>query len=183
MKPFTDQQLIEGLKKRNNHVVQFILEEYSPMIEYMVEKMGGSTEDANDIFQESLIIIITKIDKEAFVLSARFSTYLYAIAKNLWLYQQKKQKVATKYEENFIPEFEKPHFAEKYDKDLKQKIFKYYFDQLSEVCQNILKLYWLELPVKEIASKLGKKEGYIRTRKSGCKKKLIELIINNPDKI
>ena len=39
MKPFTDQQLIEGLKKRNNHVVQFILEEYLPMIEYMVEKM------------------------------------------------------------------------------------------------------------------------------------------------
>ncbi|MEN8121882.1 MAG: sigma-70 family RNA polymerase sigma factor [Bacteroidota bacterium] len=183
MKPFTDQELIEGLKMRNNHVVQFMLEEYLPMIEYMIEKMGGGTEDAKDIFQEALIILIIKIDKGEFVLSAKFSTYLYAISKKLLLYQRKKQKVATKYSKNFIAEFEKPHFTEKYDKELKQKIFKHYFDQLSEVCQNILKLYWLELPIKEIASKLGKKEGYIRTRKSTCKKKLIELIINNPDKI
>lgn len=183
MKPFTDQQLIEELKKRNNHAVQFIKEEYFPMIEYMIEKMGGGTEDAEDIFQEALIIIITKIDEDAFVLSAKFSTYLYAISKKLLLVQQKKQKVAMEYLNNYSYEVEKPHFIENYDKELKQKVFKYYFEQLSEPCQKILKLYWLELSEKEIAQKIGKREGYIRKRKYQCKNELIELIINNPDKI
>jgi len=183
MKPFTDQQLIEGLKKRDNHVVQFIVEEYLPLIEYAIERVGGNTEEAKDIFQEALIIIITKIDKGEFVLSAKFSTYLYAVSKNLWMYQQKKYKAAMKYHKNYVGEISKPHFTESYDRELKQKAFKHYFKQLSKTCQKILKLYWLELPEQEIAQKLGKKEGYIRLGKSRCKKILIELIINNPDKI
>ncbi len=183
MKPFTDQELVDELKKRNNHAVQFIMEEYFPMIEFMVEKMGGNTEDAKDILQEALIIIITKIDEGAFVLTAKFSTYLYAIAKNLQLLQQKKEKVAMKYLKSGLETIDKPHFVENYDRELKQRIFKYYFNQLGKGCQKILKLYWLELSVKEIAQKLGKKEAYIRTHKYNCKKELVELIINNPDKI
>ncbi len=183
MQPFTDQELIVELKKRNNRAVQFIMDEYFPMIEYMVEKMGGASEDAKDIFQEALIIIITKIDEGAFILTAKFSTYLYAISKNLRLLQQKKDTAAMNYLQNESDLIGKTHFTENYDKELKQKVFKYYFEKMSETCQKVLKLYWLELPIKEIAQRLGKKEGSIKTRKFECKKKLIELIINNPDKI
>jgi len=183
MKPFTDQQLIEGLKKRDNHVVQFIVEEYLPLIEYAIERVGGNTEEAKDIFQEALIIIITKIDKGEFVLSAKFSTYLYAVSKKLWMYQQNKYKTAMDFHKSHANDIEKPLFIESYDRELQQKVFKYYFEQLSEICQKVLKLYWLEIPVPEIARKLGRKEVSIRNRKYECKKNLIDLIINNPDKI
>ena len=183
MKPFTGQELIKELKKRNNHAVQFIMEKYFPMIEFMVVKMGGYTDDAKDIFQEALIIIITKIDKDELQLTAKFSTYLYAICKNLRLMQQKQEMVALRYMKKDSTGIHKPCFTENYDRKLKQKIFKYYFEQLSEVCQKVLRLYWLEKPVEEIARILDKKENSIRTRKLICKKRLIRLIVDNPDKI
>ena len=42
-------------------------------------------EDARDLFQESLMVLVKNLRKEEFVLSCSVKTYLYSIMRNLWL--------------------------------------------------------------------------------------------------
>lgn len=68
------------------------------MIRYYISKNNGNEEDAKDIFQDALFIIIEKIHNNDFVLQGTLSTYLFAICKNLWLMALDKQKAARNYE-------------------------------------------------------------------------------------
>jgi len=45
---------------------------------------NGSKEDAEDIFQDSLVMLYKNVNKSDFVLTASLQTYLLAITKNLW---------------------------------------------------------------------------------------------------
>lgn len=56
---------------------------------------SGTREDADDVFQEALIILHRKVNESSFQLTSALSTYLFAIAKNLWRDQLKKRKVDT----------------------------------------------------------------------------------------
>jgi len=180
---YTDLEIIEALKNRENKVVQYITGKYLPMIVYMVEKMRGHRSSAEDIFQEALIIIITKIDKGEFKLEAKFSTYLYAVCKNLRLVQLRKQRTEdelfTPLDDNVLNK----DYNEKPERDIKRKLFLHYFNELSDKCRRILRLYWLDITTKEIAETLKSTETYIRKRKYLCKKKLVELIMENKDNI
>jgi RNA polymerase sigma factor (sigma-70 family) len=181
---YTDQEIVDSLKNRENHVVAYVAKKYLPMVKYMIREMKAEFAEAEDIFQDALMIIIKKIDKDELKLTAKFSTYLYAVCKNLLEYHEKKNNVKQKY---LIAQgkdlLEDENFSENYDDDYQQKIYQYYFEKLGTSCQDILKMYWLDLPIKEIANKIGTTEGFIRKKKHDCKKRLIELIISNPDNI
>ena len=58
--------------------------EFFPSIRYLIKTNAGLEEDAEDIFQEALYIILKKISEEDFELSSSFLTYLYSISKNLF---------------------------------------------------------------------------------------------------
>ncbi len=181
---YTDKEIIRGLKYRENYVVPYLVTKYMPMIKYLINELNEKLIEAEDIFQDALIIIIKKIDKDEFNLTAKFSTYLYAICKNLIEYHVKKNAARNNYiiseQDNSL---ENETFSEIYDDKLQHKIYKYYFDKLGPGCKKILRMYWLDLPIKEISAKIGFSESYVRKRKHKCKKKLIDIIILNPDHI
>lgn len=60
METYSDNEILRGLKNRQSNIVVFITKEYLPAIKYMIGKMGGSPQDAEDIFQEALMSIIKK---------------------------------------------------------------------------------------------------------------------------
>jgi len=180
---YTDSEIIDALKNRKNKVVQYITEKYLPMIVYMVEKMSGHRNSAEDIFQEALIIIITKIDKGEFVLEAKFSTYLYAVCKNLRLVQLRRQRTEDELFTPFDDNILNKDFNENTDRNIQRKLFLHYYNKLSDKCRKTLRLYWLDMTTKEIAESLNSTEINIRKRKYLCKKKLVELIMENKDDI
>jgi RNA polymerase sigma factor (sigma-70 family) len=180
---YTDEQLIISLKRRDNHVVSYIFKKYMPMIKYMVKELKGKEEEAEDLFQEALIIIIKKIDSDELILTAKFSTYLYAICKNLLESRLKRKTVEEKYLIRKVETVFDEDFSEDYDKKYQYKMYKHYFAKLGESCQRILNMYWLDVPVKEIAKALNSTEGYVRKKKLECKERLIDLITANADNI
>src|SRR5690606_897349 len=66
-------------------------QEFFPTIRYLIKKNTGNDEDAEDIFQESLIVVLKNVQKDDFYLTCSFLTYLYSISRNLWM-----QKLKTK---------------------------------------------------------------------------------------
>ncbi|MDF1547975.1 MAG: sigma-70 family RNA polymerase sigma factor [Bacteroidales bacterium] len=179
MKVYSDNEILDGLKKRKRNAVLHITEEYLPMIAHMVMKMGGSSQDAEDIFQEALMAVINKLDKNELKLTASFSTYLYSVCKNLRLCQIYEQKRENEYMYVYLKEMYYPETESNKMHEAREKIFWHYFEKLSEVCKEILRMYHGKYSVKEIAEELGNTENYIRKRKYECKKRLTKLVKEN----
>ena len=52
---YSDEAIIEGLRLRSDFIIRYIYQTDYPMIRYLVMSNSGSDEDAEDIFQDSLI--------------------------------------------------------------------------------------------------------------------------------
>ncbi len=88
----TDTEIIEHLK--NNKYSKAVNGLYNalPSIKKYICTNSGTVEDAKDIFQDALVILYKKVNSTAFVLSVSLTTYLNAIAKNLWLTELRRRK-------------------------------------------------------------------------------------------
>jgi RNA polymerase sigma factor (sigma-70 family) len=181
VKEYTDNEIIECLRNRQSYVVHYLSDRYLPMIRLMVHQMGGSMDDARDIFQDGLIIMLEKIDNEDFVLTCKFKTFLYSVCENLWRSILVKRQAATNYFTRRVDEDSDKDFTEIQDKKLYENIFYNVFDTLDPVCQKILRLYWQELSPKEIADRLGYTYGYVRKKKCEGQAKLISRVKKHPD--
>jgi len=83
---------IEGLLKHNREVIAAIYKNYTPSIQQLVLKKGGTIADARDVFQDSLMIIYHKANKPDFELTSQFNTFLYSVSRFVW--DRKRKKMA-----------------------------------------------------------------------------------------
>ncbi len=181
MKKYTDQEIIQGLKSGESFAVRFLVKDFLPVIRHYISKNNGNSEDAKDIFQDALYIIIEKIYSNDLVLHGTLSTYLFAICKNLWLMALDKQKAAKNYELRRTVSLSENDFTESADRTFYENIFRQCFNEMDDVSQKILKMYWMEISPAEIAKKLGYTYGYVRKKKSECMKELKNRIISHRD--
>jgi len=80
VKEYSDKEIIECLRNRQSYVVHWLSDRYLPMIRLMVYQMGGNADDARDIFQDGLIIMLEKLDNKEFALTCKFNSRLSFIA-------------------------------------------------------------------------------------------------------
>ena len=180
MKKFSDEDIIRGLRKRDNEVIQFIYNENFGMISSMILKNSGSDDDSEDVFQEALIIVFKRLREEPeFELTSTFSTFLYSVARLIWLKKIREDKKMEVTElkremEEFI-EFEEPPPVQ--DKDLRMAVYQRNLNLIPEDCQKILILTGQSISAKEIAEKLGfRSDNYVRKRRHFCKEFLANRI-------
>ena len=185
MKRLSDEEILYGLRKRDNRVLQYIYKNTFNPVKQLIIHNAGSDSDAEDIFQEALIIIFQKLkDEPEFELNAAFSTYIYSISRLLWLKHLRKIRkieidpLNRDMEERI--EFEEPSPVE--DKDLRMAIYQRTLLKIPEDCQKILRLTAQDLSSKEIAQQLGfRSEGYVRKRRHFCKEYLVNKIKEDAD--
>ncbi|MEI6410559.1 MAG: sigma-70 family RNA polymerase sigma factor [Bacteroidota bacterium] len=151
-----------------------------PMIRRLILNLGGTEDDAKDIFQDAVIVIYEKAQKPDFKLTSKFSTFLHSVCNNIWLSRQQKKSS----QEVTIPEQAKYIRDESAEVDLLQtergKLFYRSLRQLGDDCQKVLVLFFQKMSMEDIAVEMGYAgEGYARRRKSQCKDRLVELIKND----
>jgi RNA polymerase sigma factor (sigma-70 family) len=177
---YTDDQLINGILQSNPAVIRFVYREYSGMIERMVINKGGDVERAKDIFQEALMVIYLRLKRGELKLSCAFSTYLYAVCKNLWFHAIRKEK------EFLVEDF--PESAgiseaepEEYHSEQLTVLFRHHFNNLSDDCRKLLELHFMKTPLHDIMRIMGyNSEHYTADRKYKCKQSLINRIRTDP---
>jgi len=147
----------------------------------MVTRLGGTPEDAKDIFQESLMIMLEKLDDNKFALTCKFKTFFYCVSENLWKSVIVKRRTAANYFNRRIEEDEEKDFTETSDNKLREDLFRNAYDSLDQVGKTILKLYWEQLSPQEIADKLGYTNGYVRKKKCEAQAELTEKVKRHPD--
>jgi len=181
VKEYTDIEIVECLRNRQSYVVHYLSDRYLPMIRLMVIQLGGTPEDAKDIFQEGLMIMLEKIDNKEFALTCKFKTFLYCVCENLWKSIIAKRHAAVNYFARRTEPEEEKDFTEAMDNNLCREIFLSVFDKLDTVSKNILKLYWEEVSPQEIADRLGYSYGYVRKKKCEAQAELTEKVKMHPD--
>ncbi len=150
------------------------------MIRMMVYQTGGTFEDAHDIFQDGLIIMLEKLDDKNFALTCKFKTFLYCVCEHLWKTLLEKRQAANNYfARRPEPESEKD-FTELMDHQMYEEIFQEVFKTLDPISKKILKLYWQEKSPQEIADLLGYTYGYVRKKKCEAQSELVEKVKKHP---
>ena len=64
---YSDEAILEGLRLRSDYIINFIYKEYYPLIRFLVSENGGTAEDAEDTFQDGIVIIYNKISLNIFI--------------------------------------------------------------------------------------------------------------------
>jgi RNA polymerase sigma factor (sigma-70 family) len=150
----------------------------------MVSSNNGNEEDAEDLFQDSLLVIYKKIKANELELTCSFRTYLYSVSRNLWLQKLSKkmqmEDVFADSEGYFV--FDEHEISERNEAEIeKLRLYQQHFLTLSNDCQKVLILFMKKMSSKAIAQEMGfKNEKYAKTRKYLCKEELKKRIINDP---
>jgi RNA polymerase sigma factor (sigma-70 family) len=153
------------------------------MIRMMVHQKGGTTDDARDIFQDGLIIMLEKLDNKQFALTCKFKTFLYCVCEHLWKTLLEKRQSAANYLTRNPEREDDRDFTELPDHQMYEKIFQEVFNTLDPISRKILTLYWKELSPQKIADKLGYTYGYVRKKKSEAQSELTEKVKKHPEYI
>ncbi len=181
MQDLTPQEILEGLRKKDGKILDFIYENHFYPIQSFINRNSGSDEDAQDVFQDAILIIFQKLGKEEIVLNCSFGTYIFSICRLLWL----KQLETLKNRKAFIEESGETVELDDSIEETRNKNDRYimyldHFNKLSYNCQKILEMFLARVSLREIARILGlKSEQYVKKRKHICKEKLVDSIKND----
>ena len=180
---YSDEAVIEGLRLRSDFIIKYMYQEIFPMIRYLVVKNSGNDEDAEDIFQDGLIVVFKKIRDRELDLTSSFRTYIYSVCRNLWLQKLNKRKQYTREFSDVETYIDLTDGMDQYQDEEAEKyrLYQQHFFTMGEDCQKVLLLFMKKQSLKEIALEMGyKTEKYAKTRKYLCKEELKKRIINDP---
>ena len=164
----SDQKIIALFKHGQRDKAFRHLYKLYPRIERLILSKGGHKNDAQDVFQEALIILSKNLEKSDFKLTSSFYTYLYSVSRFIW---KDIQKQYSKHELNELKEE-----ASLFDSILNEKKYQQAeraFLGLGERCQQLLKLFYHKaLSFKDISKMMQfKSEKIAKNQKYKCLQK------------
>ncbi|WP_163717948.1 RNA polymerase sigma factor [Mangrovibacterium lignilyticum] len=177
---YTNEELLHGILRNDNLVLQYIYKNFFYKINFFIKKNSGDDDDSNDIFQEAIIIIYRKLKANDLVLDCSFETYLYSVCRFLWLKQLEKRKTEReKIQDNhdFNTEIYDNAFETTAEMNEKYRLYQKHFKNLGTDCQRVLQMFFDKVPLKQIAKVMGfQSEKYAKKRKYKCKEYLVKSI-------
>ncbi|WP_244954715.1 RNA polymerase sigma factor [Winogradskyella helgolandensis] len=111
-----------------------------PRIEKLILSKGGTKTDANDVFQEALIILNRNLEKLDFKLTSSFYTYLYSVSRFVW---KDTQKQFSKQELHNL-QGEEVSILDAVLEEQKYQSAERAFRELGERCQRLLQRFYLK---------------------------------------
>jgi RNA polymerase sigma factor (sigma-70 family) len=182
---YTDDEILDGIKKRSAVVLEYVYEECYPLIKNLVLKNSGDQEDVQDVFQDAMVILFKKVKHNELELQCAFKTYLFSICNHLWLQKLEKRKKETTAFRNVAQttDLTEDELIEIYDEEAeKYRIYQKHYLSLDKECQNLLSLFLKKNSIREIADMMGyKTEKYAKVKKYRCKEELKRRITNDPN--
>lgn len=172
-----DSSLIELLKVGDSKGFKVIYQKTFKIINKYVLNNSGRIEDAEDLFQDSLIALLNNIRKPEFQLSSSLQNYFLSITRNLWLRELKKNKI--KHLENLDGESEQWINISDGDIDTmdlenqRQEDLAKQFALLGVECRTLLtEYYYLQKSLDIIAKMMNYTYDFIKVKKFRCMKEL-----------
>jgi RNA polymerase sigma factor (sigma-70 family) len=180
----SDQTTIAFIRADKTDKTLDSLYSFFPAVRKMILRNGGTPQDAEDIFQEALIVFCRRIKDPNFLLTSKPSTYLFSVCRFLWKDELKKRRRIVNGEPESLAgpaEAADAGIGEAVEKENGARLAEQALTQLGERCRELLLLFYnRRLKLKEIAGMMGyTSENTAKNQKykclEGAKNKLREL--------
>jgi RNA polymerase sigma factor (sigma-70 family) len=145
-----DLSLLHGLKMHNEKAIYEVYTRYYPSVEKYILMNSGRLQDAEDVFQDTVLVLLNYIAKKDFNLTCTLKTLTFAIARRLWLKQLRQRsrnetlsELETE-QEDFITNWEEVERDERKYDSLPQVL-----NRISAHCSGLLKQLFLTGKIPE----------------------------------
>lgn len=159
--------------------LSYLYKQYRPKVVGFVMRYGGNREDAEDLYQEVLLIFYGKVMKgELTIENCNIGGFIVGVAQKRWYSEAKKGATRNKYHQKSYEGFDPLEHGrvDEIVNEEKQNMAQQVLESVGEKCRDILKLVVYDsLSMKEIAEELGYNgEDVVKSIHYRCKKKLKE---------
>jgi RNA polymerase sigma factor (sigma-70 family) len=178
LKLFPDQDFIERIKANDRTVLGEIFIRFERMVHHYITSHGGGKVDAEDILQESVIVLWQKVNSGNFELTSKMSTFIMGVAKNKWMAELRKRNRISGQEIPYNLPANNPTTLDKVIASEKMEILRSAFELIQPICKKILLLFYFEEKcLEEIAKTLNfANSDVVKSKKYQCKKLLEEVL-------
>jgi RNA polymerase sigma factor (sigma-70 family) len=154
----TDSQFLDGLRMGNSEVLRVLYKKYYNIVLKLVVNNSGTSDAAKDVYQETIIVLYENVKKPHFELNCQLQTFIYSVAKRLWLKQLKKNGqtflIKEEDETGLADVTEDVSLHEQKEKDYEK--IKHSLLQLGEPCATLIRDFYISrLSMDAIAEKFG----------------------------
>ena len=149
--------LLQGLARNEKKAVETIYRENYGTVQSLIINNQGTADDAKDVFQEAMIILYEKARSGSFELNCLIKTYVYSVARRLWL---KRLQQAKRFNGDFggseaviaVEDDISEHGRRDAEFDMMEKAIL----KLGEPCKSLLEAFYLQKrSMQEIATSFG----------------------------
>ena len=176
----TDAKILDLIRKRDDEeALVFLYRANRRSVTSYVTNNSGSSDDAEDVLQEALVILWERVRSGKFQYEAKLSTFIMATAKNIWMRRlaRRKREVpgAARIEETTSGD---PSALDELIENERKQLVRSALEKLGDPCKKLLLLfYWEELSLVEIASQMHfANADTVKSKKYQCKKALEQLL-------
>lgn len=177
-KKISDKSIIEGIRNQDDAMLNWLYDNYFPVVRKHILNNSGTTDDVSDIFQDSVIILYNQICDNTLTLTSDLKGYFFGIARNRWKEHLRVRKVTVALDENIPDESPDEELTDPFFERIVTRAFK----KLNREHQQILTLFSNGHSYVEMAKKLKLgNETNARRRKYMSKEALMELVREDPE--
>ncbi|MGD0710244.1 MAG: sigma-70 family RNA polymerase sigma factor [Bacteroidales bacterium] len=186
---YSDKEIMEGILKKNNAIIQYVYTEYFPKIsQHLLKNQILNKDDAYELFQESMIVCWENIRDGKVDFQKKFFPYLFGICRNLLLMrlrQKDNKAIVTEIDPDLLPIETDGDMLDLYpindkvfisDEEIQSEIFSRCFNKLKDDCREVLKLAFSGVAISEIAKRMRYDASFVKLKKHRCKEYLRESI-------
>ncbi|MDY8137237.1 sigma-70 family RNA polymerase sigma factor [Aquimarina sp. 2201CG5-10] len=181
MSRMNEEEIKNRIVSGDEIILKSFYHQHFSYIKSYISKQGGSKEDAEDIFQDALLLVYLKLRSNQDVINISVAAYFKGICKNLWrnhVRNERKWAMADILTDDF--EDDQISITEEILNKNRKNLFNTYFSTLHGKTKQLWKLIFEEKSSKEIALETGYTEKYVRKKKHDTKKQLIHKISKDP---
>jgi RNA polymerase sigma factor (sigma-70 family) len=169
--------LLEAMRVGNQQAITRLYTDNYPSVQHYIIRNQGDEEDAEEIYQQAFVILYEKVQDPAFRLNASVGTFLYAVARNLWLASMKeRRRFQFRSEEDLegTNEQEDVLLQDVLNREKEYSMMEQSLEMLGEPCHSLLKLFYHEaLSMEQIAVQMGYTNAdNAKTQKYKCLRRL-----------
>jgi RNA polymerase sigma factor (sigma-70 family) len=179
---YFDELILAEIRKNNEVALKELYKTHFPMVFHLICSNSGTEQDAKDIYQEAIIAFYERAQEPDFVLTCKIKTYLYAVARRLWLkrlWEKKRFNPSIQDNDPFVGIEEEMVDFEEREKTF--ELMKEALDGLGEPCRSIIEDFYInDLNMEDIRQKFGYTNAdNAKNQKYKCLQRLKKIFFSN----
>lgn len=152
-----EKELLKGLALGDKKAVETIYKENYNMVQGLIINNNGSTQEAKDVFQEAMIVLLEKARSGNFELNCQIKTYIYSVCRRIWLKRLQQFNRYTGEIEGVVGSVPVEEDVEEYEKrDQEFVMMEKAIGSLGEPCKGLIEAFYIQKrSMQDIASQFG----------------------------